>query len=342
MNTSATVVALTGQAWAQSANGERRELHAGDRLQGDEILITAPGVQVDLDFGDNRVLSLVGEQDVTLDESVAEVRAAQPVQPLEQSRVQTQATAGQGEIGAEPVAEGHGFVQLVRIGEIIEADGVTPLTLARIREVLRPLGMSLPDHEFGNDEWREHRGGDHDESGPASRAPGLTIELQGAGSDGVYNEAEIGPDGTVTAVVSLDDKVREGDRLVIKDGDGNVLLDRPVTAVDLRDGVPVEVPVVPGQSEVRVEAIITTPQGFSGSSRDDKPVDNDVPGVTVELQGAGPDGVYNEVEIGPDGSVPALVTLDDKVKVGDTLLVTDKDGNTLLERPVTQGDLDNG
>ncbi|TBU74781.1 hypothetical protein DNJ99_23640 [Pseudomonas daroniae] len=166
--------------------------------------------------------------------------------------------------------------------------------------------------------------------------------MQGAGPDGVYNEVEIGPDGSVPALVTLDDKVKVGDTLLVTDKDGNTLLERPVTQGDLDNGVIVEVPVAPGDTDVSVTAKVTDPAGNSGTDDDEKPVDNDVPGVTVELQGAGPDGVYNEVEIGPDGSVPALVTLDDKVKVGDTLLVTDKDGNTLLERPVTQGDLDNG
>ncbi|PRB82896.1 VCBS domain-containing protein [Pseudomonas sp. MYb185] len=342
MNTLATVVNLTGRAWAVAADGERREIKVGDRLRGDEMLITEPGARVDLDFGDNQVLTFLGEQQQTVGEAAEAAQAELPPstpRPAAEDRGQPQAQPAQA--SGEP--EGHNFVQLVRINEIIEADGITPLTVARIQEVLRPLGMSLPDRGFMPDEWREHRGGDErHETGPAARKPGLSIELQGAGPDGVYNEEEIGPDGTVPAEVTLDDRVREGDQLVIKDGKGNILLDRPVTAEDLRDGVTVEVPVEPGDRNVTVEATVTTPQGFTGTDRDDKLVDNDVPGVSVELQGAGPDGVYNEEEIGPDGTVPAEVTLDDKVEIGDVLKVTDKDGNVLLERPVTQDDLDNG
>src|SRR5690606_9428182 len=137
-------------------------------------------------------------------------------------------------------------------------------------------------------------------------------------------------------------KVEIGDVLKVTDKDGNVLLERPVTQEDLDNGVIVQVPVAPGDTEVPVTATITDPAGNSSSDSDNKPVDNIVPTVTVELQGAGPDGVYNEEEIGPDGTVPALVTPGPTVEVGDNLVVTDKDGNILLERPVTQDDLDNG
>src|SRR5690606_38260443 len=137
-------------------------------------------------------------------------------------------------------------------------------------------------------------------------------------------------------------KVEIGDVLKVTDKDGNVLLERPVTQEDLDNGVIVQVPVAPGDTEIPVTATITDPAGNSGTDTDNKPVDNTVPTVSVELQGAGPDGVYNEEEIGPDGTVPALVIPGPTVEVGDTLVVTDKDGNILWNRPVTQDDLDNG
>src|SRR5690606_21713001 len=78
----------------------------------------------------------------------------------------TQPEASARSDGGEP--EGHNFVQLVRINEIIEADGITPLTVARIQELLRPLGMSLPERVYDLDEWREHRGGDERYGGAAT------------------------------------------------------------------------------------------------------------------------------------------------------------------------------
>ncbi|WP_198350458.1 hypothetical protein, partial [Vreelandella venusta] len=50
--------------------------------------------------------------------------------------------------------------------------------------------------------------------------------------------------------------------------------------------------------------------------------------------------IYSADEIA-DG-VNATVTLGDSTEVGDTLVVTDGKGNTLLDREVTQDDLDNG
>lgn len=57
MTTLAIVVFLTGQAWAENANGERRELNVGDQLGTDETLIMAAGARVDLDFGNNQQLT---------------------------------------------------------------------------------------------------------------------------------------------------------------------------------------------------------------------------------------------------------------------------------------------
>ncbi|SFQ85008.1 VCBS repeat-containing protein [Halopseudomonas formosensis] len=283
MNTLATVVTLTGRAWAVTADGQRRKLKEGDRLRGDEMLVTEPGARVDLDFDNNQMLTFLGEQQQNIGEAIEFAQAELPPsapRPAAEGRQQPQAQPAQADV--EP--EGHKFVQLVRINEIIEADGITPLTIARIQEVLRPLGMSLPERVYDLDEWREHRGGDERyEDAPAARHPGLTVELQGAGPDGIYSEAEIGTDGTVPAEVTLDDKVRVGDRLVIKDGKGNILLDRPVTQNDLDNGVTVEVPVVPGDRNVTVEATVTTPRGYTGQDRDDKPVDNLPPDEVTTL-----------------------------------------------------------
>ncbi|MFM5103849.1 retention module-containing protein, partial [Aeromonas veronii] len=142
-------------------------------------------------------------------------------------------------------------------------------------------------------------------------APAPTVELQGAGSDDVYNKAEIGSDNSVTAKVTLTAGTQVGDLLVVKDGAGNVLLSRPVTATDLSSGVNVEVPVVAGQSSVKVTAQVTDIAGNpSNEAQDTAGVDNvAAPAPTVELQGAGSDDVYNKAEIGSDNSVTAKVTL---------------------------------
>ncbi|MHB0819562.1 T1SS-143 repeat domain-containing protein [Stutzerimonas stutzeri] len=282
MNTLAIVVSLVGQAWAQAANGDRRELRVGDRLRGDEVLITAPGAQVDLDFGDNQLLSFIGEQNALVDDAIALTTMQVPAPAPLNIRQQAERPLDSNARDDEPRAEGHNFVQLVRIGEIIEADGITPLTVARIQELLRPMGMSLPDRVFEPEEWREHRGGSlRHEDDPEPRTPGVSIELQGAGPDGIYNEAEIGPDGTVAALIILDDKVRVGDTLVVTDRNGNELLNRPVTQDDLDNGIIVQVPVSPGDTDVPVTATITEPSGNSGSATDNRPVNATPPSGMV-------------------------------------------------------------
>ncbi|MFG6179523.1 hypothetical protein ACGTN6_19980, partial [Halomonas sp. THAF12] len=93
-------------------------------------------------------------------------------------------------------------------------------------------------------------------------------------------------------------------------------------------------------------ALSLTDSSEDGTYRQDEIVDDDQdttsPAVSVELTGSGDDGTYSQDEIGDDGTVTAQVTLEEGTEVGDTLTVTDKDGNVLDERTVTQDDLDNG
>ena len=291
MNTLITVVTLVGEAWALTSGGARRKLQAGDRLLASETLIVAPGAQVDVDLGDNQVISFVGEQSIPVEdfsELVAQVsvpQSPQSAQPIESLTTETGTVARSEPTADVPVtSQGSKFIQLVRIDEIVESDGLSPLVVARIEETLRPLDMGYPAFPRDIDDWREHRGGDEHGEGLPARRPGVDVELQGAGEDGIYNAAEIGSDGTVSALVTLDDQVRAGDKLVVTDGDGNVLLERVVTEQDLRDGIVVEVPVTVGQTDVVVRATVSVDNGNSASSEDKKPVDNVAPEPLVSAR----------------------------------------------------------
>src|SRR5699024_7686034 len=150
-----TVVSLQGQAWAVAQDGSRRELKVGDTIAADEMVITADGAQIDLQFANNnQVLTLIGEQETPLD-VVQFAEQAQLSQPLAAINTTTEATQERPLEDTFP-KDGHGFVQLVRIHEIIEADGFTPLTVARIQEIIKPLGMVLPERDFEQDRWKEH------------------------------------------------------------------------------------------------------------------------------------------------------------------------------------------
>ncbi|QLF92694.1 hypothetical protein HW090_05595 [Pseudomonas sp. ABC1] len=175
MNNLATVASLVGQAWAVSANGERREIKVGDVLQRDEKLVTEPGARVELDFGNNQLLTLLGEQQADLGQIApsAPVPSSETLPQLASLTRDEEAPRAPERQGGSSQPAGHDFVELVRIGEIIEADGITPITVARIQEILRPLGMSLPDREFDTD-WRyEHRGEDNGSRG----MPSVTVPL---------------------------------------------------------------------------------------------------------------------------------------------------------------------
>ncbi|MGI2106212.1 beta strand repeat-containing protein, partial [Shewanella frigidimarina] len=178
----------------------------------------------------------------------------------------------------------------------------------------------------------------------ATMAPAPTVEFSGMGTDGVFNSDEIGTDGTVTATVTLATGTQVGDTLIVTDGNGNTLFNGPVTQDMLDNGFDVEVPVTAGATDVDVTAqVIDIAGNPSATATDTQPVDATMaPAPTVEFSGMGTDGVFNSDEIGTDGTVTATVTLAVGTEVGDTLIVTDGNGNTLFNGPVTQDMLDNG
>ncbi|SDO92902.1 hypothetical protein SAMN04487957_1161, partial [Halomonas shengliensis] len=156
--TIATVTAITGQAWARDADGNLRELSIGDTLQEGEVLVTADGASVELDFGDNLDPTVIqGGQEVAMtpdlggEEAVAEEEATALDEDLE--ALLTAIDEGEGDLLAEldPTAAGAGP------GGGAEG-GHSFVMLARIAEPLSPLsyefGMgALDSGEFPEDEF---------------------------------------------------------------------------------------------------------------------------------------------------------------------------------------------
>ncbi|MFS1424875.1 type I secretion C-terminal target domain-containing protein [Shewanella sp. 10N.286.48.B5] len=175
-------------------------------------------------------------------------------------------------------------------------------------------------------------------------APTPAVEFAGMGSDGIYSSDEIGADGTVTATVTLNPGTEVGDTLIITDGNGNELFNGLVTQAMLTNGQAIEVAVIDGQTQVDVTAqVIDAAGNASGIATDNQGVDNtDAPTPAVEFEGMGSDGIYSSDEIGADGTVTATVTLNPGTEVGDTLIITDGNGNELFNGLVTQAMLDNG
>src|SRR5690554_2486133 len=132
--TIATVIAITGQAWARDADGNLRELRVGDTLQEGETLVTGDNARVQLDFGDGLgPTEIDGGQQVAM---TAELDAGEPAEPSEFSALDEDLEAllaaideGEGDLldaqdataaGAGPgggADGGHSFVMLGRIAE---------------------------------------------------------------------------------------------------------------------------------------------------------------------------------------------------------------------------------
>ena len=140
--TEAQVIKLSGQAWAVNGRGERRALKEGDRVQADEMIITDVGASIELDLGDAGLITLQGEHSSPLLEELLSTPEHQPLPSLDTPQDIPAAVSGSS--GALK-GEGGKFVQLVRIAEILEADGYHPVRVKRIEELLKPLGMSYPD-----------------------------------------------------------------------------------------------------------------------------------------------------------------------------------------------------
>ncbi|MFH7586809.1 hypothetical protein, partial [Oceanimonas smirnovii] len=227
MNAIATIISLTGLAWAMGPDGKSRLLAPGDTISAEETLVTASTTRIELDFGDGRVLVLRGSQ-VESGEGADVSAVPVIVLPEFEEGTNTLLLQQQGVFN-----DGHAFVQLVKIAEIIEADGITPLTVSAIKELLNPLAMGWDREPEEPEEERYNRGGDNSVD---VTAPGVAAELLGSDPDGVYNQAEIGEDGTVTAQITLLPGTDVGDNLTVTDKDGNVLLERPVTEDDLTNG----------------------------------------------------------------------------------------------------------
>jgi VCBS repeat-containing protein len=146
----ATVVAVTGKAFAIGMDGKIRAIRAGDLIEEDEIVQTAAGGHVELKMLDGQTMSVAPEHALKLDESVAETdqrptaqdstlvpaTANTVIQALERggdlNADLDPTAAGAGGAGGPPGGNG-GFVRLLRVSE-----GVDPLAF----EFAQP---TLPD-----------------------------------------------------------------------------------------------------------------------------------------------------------------------------------------------------
>ncbi|MCH4813238.1 retention module-containing protein, partial [Vreelandella neptunia] len=338
----ATIISISGQAWARDEAGNLRELGIGDVLQEGETLITSSNGSVELDFGDGTGVNLVegGQQVVITPEMESDAIVATEESSLLDEDLEALLAALDDEDGdllelLDATAAGgiggggggsHGFVRVARIAE--ETGSLSFETSG-----------GLPEGEFID------FGGDPSDA---------------AAEDDVVEpapEPEPGPDGSITVVANSPDvggnllditgsviNVPVGNivSITITDQNGNFV---ETTAIVNADGTysvdDVDVSdLVDGELTVQADAVDNN--GNPISDTDTAILDANSPSLSVELQGAGEDGVYNIDEIGDNGSVTAQIIFGEGTQVGDTLIVLDGNDNELFNGPVSQEMLDDG
>ncbi|MCG8536033.1 MAG: retention module-containing protein [Pseudomonadales bacterium] len=131
MNPIATVVSVTGNAFARNESGELRPLKPGDVILEGEVIVTEAGGTVELDMADGSDFTvgpsaemtmtnelLPGQEADPLQESVTEGDVAALLDALE-SGVDLNEVLEESAAGGGAAGEGHGFVRLARIAETL-------------------------------------------------------------------------------------------------------------------------------------------------------------------------------------------------------------------------------
>ncbi|MCT8988647.1 beta strand repeat-containing protein [Shewanella phaeophyticola] len=165
-------------------------------------------------------------------------------------------------------------------------------------------------------------------------APMPNIEFIGMGDEGIYSADEIGSDNSVTAIITLEIGTQVGDTLIVTDGNGNELFNGSVTQAMLDSGLPVEVPVTTGATDVDVTAQVIDQAGNPSTiANDTKPIDLTAPSalsIIIVDDGTPGDSWLNNNEIASNGSgiqIKADVENADLVAGGFVSISITVDGN---------------
>ena len=124
MTTAATVVSLSGEAFARSADGSMRRLSAGDKIQQGEVVITSAGAQVNLLTADGQTMAVGGQESLQFGPEstqatapgAAEAAVAGAPGEIDVAQLLEQEAAAAG-LGAGGENGGNSFVRLLRITE---------------------------------------------------------------------------------------------------------------------------------------------------------------------------------------------------------------------------------
>ncbi|HMW51590.1 MAG TPA: retention module-containing protein, partial [Rhodocyclaceae bacterium] len=329
----ATVLHVTGKAFARDTAGHLRAIRPGDSVREGEVVVTRDGATVELTLANGEHLAVKPDQSVKLDpellgsghvdvseNAVAADSIKDVLRLLSEGKDLDLDAPGAGLPGGGVGDEGHNFVRLVRILE-----NVSPLAFA-----------------FGDPQATDVQGLAAENSTlTVPAAPTVTI-LQDANNDGVLNAAELGTATTVAVRVGLPAGAKVGDVIVLSDGSGEQR--HVVTGADLTAGHWDTVVARPAEaSTLSVSATLVDPAGsVSSPATDAATIYAAAPGApTVTItQDANNDGRLGSAELGTGTTVSVRVGLPADAQVGDTLVVGD--GSSTQTHVLTAGDLVSG
>ncbi|QHC50324.1 retention module-containing protein [Billgrantia tianxiuensis] len=313
----ATVISITGQAWARDAEGNLRELRVGDTLLEGETLITSDTGSAQLDFGDGLNPTLVeGDEQVVmtseidgdeptdasefaaLDQDIEALLAALDDDSIDLLDILDATAAGAGPGGAAD--GGHGFVRLARI-----AEDVNPLAF----EYGLGLASELPEIEGG-----AFLAGEEEAEAPAEIEPlppgTITVSIQDFNSQNVTQVFLVGtttnvPAGSIVTLVITDQAGNTVTTTATVDAEGNYQ-----TEVDLSELV---------DGPISVEARVVDQIGETRTAEDDA-VKDTFAEATITIDTIAGDDVINGEEA--QGPVTITGSVGGDAREGDTVTLT--------------------
>ncbi|MAO63011.1 MAG: hypothetical protein CME76_08755, partial [Halomonas sp.] len=299
----ATVIAITGQAWARDEDGNLRELRIGDVLQEGETLITSADGRVELDFADGTGANVVeGGQEVAVTPDL-----------VSDLIVATDASAQDDDLEALLAALDDEEGDLLDILDATAAGGGAGggggggssfVRVARIAEETDPLSFSTEGGLEGA-EFVEFDGGDvaAEDAGEGvvdTTPPTLTVDAP-TGND------------TTPIITGSSDEIGGTVSVIVTDSAGNTQELEAVVSPDGTWSVDVTTPLAEG--DYTVDASITDPAGNGATASDSGAIDTTAPTLTVDA----PSG---------NDTTPTIIGTSDQIGGTVSVIVTDAVGNS--------------
>ncbi len=147
MTTAATVVSLSGEAFARSADGSMRRLSAGDKIQQGEVVITSAGAQVNLLTADGQTMAVGGQESLQFGPESTQATAPGAAEAAVAGAAAPAVAGAPGEINVEQLLEAEAAAAGLGAGG--ENGGNSFIRLLRVVEELTPLSYEFPNPAEG-------------------------------------------------------------------------------------------------------------------------------------------------------------------------------------------------